>query len=173
MVMRSLSVSIALVLCIGAPVSAAMFTINNPAENISNPADKMYNPATQVNNPASNIYNPANRTNNPNALSPPTQKPPQPSATDGIVTARSAELSKDQPRAKPVIPHKSYNFKLARTYITAAKKAFVQDEYIEFLSITEDALRRINAGSLKASRKTKQRLAKYKELGYGLLEQED
>jgi hypothetical protein len=41
------------------------------------------------------------------------------------------------------------------------------------ISITEDALRRISAGTLKASKKTKQKLAKYKVLGYGLLEKNE
>lgn len=54
-----------------------------------------------------------------------------------------------------------------------AKKAFAQDDYLDFLSITEDALRRINAGTLKASKKAKQKLDKYKVFGYGLLEKNE
>jgi hypothetical protein len=44
---------------------------------------------------------------------------------------------------------------------------------MELISITEDALRRINAGTLKASKKTERKLAKYKVLGYGLLEENE
>jgi hypothetical protein len=35
--------------------------------------------------------------------------------------------------------------------------------------ITEEALKRISAGTLKASKKEKQPLVKYKNAGYGLL----
>lgn len=59
-----------------------------------------------------------------------------------------------------------------KAYIDEAKKAFNQDNYLRFISITEDALRRISAGTLKASEKTKQKLEKYKAFGYGLLEKE-
>lgn len=95
---------------------------------------------------------------NPNPLSPPTQPVP-------------AEKLKEQLKTQPrlAIPRKSYHFKTVRAYIYEAKKAFNQDDYMKFLSISEDALRRINAGTLKASEKAKQKLEKYKLFGYGLL----
>lgn len=161
---------IAVVLCLNAPATAAMHTIDNPAEKISNPADKMYNPATQVNNPASNIYNPATRRDNSNPLSPPTQPVPQATTPEVTTTTKPVEEIKEQPQTKPTIPQKSYYFKTVRAYINAAKKAFAQDDYVEFIAITEDALRRISAGTLKASKKTRQKLVKYKVFGYGLLE---
>lgn len=161
---------ISAVICLNAPATAAMYTINNPAEKITNPADKMYNPATQVKNPAANIYNPATRMNNPDPLSPPTQAEPQPAVTEATISKRPAKKIKELPANKANIPAKNYNFKTEREYVIAAKKAFVKDDYTEFISITEDALRRIRAGTLKASRKTKQQLTRYKVFGYGLLE---
>lgn len=137
-----------------------MYTIDNPADKINNPANKIYNPASKINNPASNIYNPASRMDNPNPLSPPTQP---------IPADQTKELHS---KPKVTIPHKNYHFKTVKVYIREAKKAFNQDNYIRFLSITEDALRRINAGKLKASYKAKQKLEKYKLFGYGLLEKE-
>jgi hypothetical protein len=155
-------------LCVNASAMAAMYTIKNPAEKINNPADKMYNPATEIKNPAANIYNPATRINDPNPQSPPTQSP-------ASTTTKTEILVKEQPPSMPTpdIPQKSYNLKTAKAYINAAKKAFTQDDYIEFLSITEDALRRISVGTLKASKKSKQKLAKFKKFGYGLLEQDE
>jgi hypothetical protein len=41
---------------------------------------------------------------------------------------------------------------------------------MEFLSITEDALRRIGSGNLNASKKAERKLTRYKVFGYGLLE---
>lgn len=173
MPLRKLTAGIAVLLCLHAPATAAMYTIDNPAEKINNPADKMYNPATHVNNPASNIYNPATRMNNPNPLSPPTQPVPPPTVPEATTTTKPAKQIKEQPKSKPIIPQKSYYFKTVKAYINAAKKAFAQDDYREFVSITEDALRRINAGTLKASKKTRQKLAKYKVFGYGLLEKNE
>jgi hypothetical protein len=173
MPLRNVAAGIAMVLYLQTPASAAMYTINNPAETIKNPADKMQNPATQVNNPASNVYNPATRMDNPNPLSPPTQPVPQPVATEVTTATKPAKQIKEQSQPKPTVPRKSYYFKTAREYISAAKKAFTRDDYTEFISITEDALRRINAGTLKASKSTKQKLAKYKVFGYGLLEKKE
>jgi hypothetical protein len=169
MPLRRLIAGIAVVLYLNATAAAAMYTIKNPAEKINNPADKMYNPATHVNNPASNIYNPAARMDDPNPLSPPTQPVPQPAATEVL----PAKEIKDQPQPKPAIPRKKYHFTTVRAYIDAAKKAFIQDDYRKFLSITEDALRRIHAGTLKASKKARQKLVNYKVLGYGLLEKNE
>jgi len=167
--MRKLFAGIVVVLYLHTPATAAMDVIKNPADKIRNPADKMYNPATQVNNPAANIYNPATRLDNSNPLSPPTQPVPQPA-----VTALKPAVKPAEPSApKPVIPQKSYYFKTVKEYINAAKKAFIHDDYIEFLAITEDALRRIDAKTLKASKKSRQKLAKYKVLGYGLLEKSE
>jgi hypothetical protein len=152
-----------LVLCLYTPALPAMYTIENPADKIKNPADKIYNPATDIKNPASTIYNPASRMDNPNPLSPPNQPVPATVPADQI---------KGQVPTKPrrAIPHKSYHFKTVEAYIRAAKKAFSKDDYLEFLSVTEDALRRIRAGTLEASEQAKQKLKKYKIFGYGLLE---
>jgi hypothetical protein len=159
--MRRSAAGIAIVFCLHAPAMAAMDTIKNPAEKIRNPADRMYNPANDVKNPAGNIYNPAAKMDNPNPLSAPTQSVPPPAVSAKPVV---------QSPARPVIPQKSYYFKTVSEYISAAKKAFARDDYIEFLSVTEDALRRIEAGTIKASRKSRQKLAKFKAFGYGLLE---
>lgn len=174
MSLRRSVVGIAVVLLLQAPATAAMYSIKNPAEKIDNPADKMYNPATQVNNPASNIYNPAARMNNPDPLSTPTQPVPQAVATEvATPAARPAKKIAAQPHPKPAIPRKDYKFKTAGAYINAAKKAFIRDNYKEFISISEDALRRISAGTLKASKKTRQQLAAYMVFGYGLLEKNE
>src|ERR1035441_5315382 len=149
MALRRFAAGIAVILCLNAPARGAMYEIENPA---------------------SNIYNPATRMNNPNPLSPPTQPVPQPTATEAATATKPAKPIKEQPRPRSAIPQKSYNFKMVTEYINAAKKAFVRDDYPEFLSITEDALRRISAGTLKSSKKTERKLAKYKVLGYGLLE---
>lgn len=144
-----LSAGIALVLCLQAPATAEMYKIENPA---------------------SNIYNPATRMDNPKPLSPPTQPLPLPKAPEVTTTTLPVQQIKEQPQPKPAIPRKNYKFKTAEAYIDAANKAFIHEDYISFLSFTEDALRRINAGTLKASRKSKQKLDKYKAVGYGLLE---
>src|SRR6266498_2106123 len=131
--LRRLATGISVVLCLNASAMAAMYKIDNPA---------------------SNIYNPATRMNNPNPLSPPTQPVPQPTVTEVTTSTKPVKRIKEQPRSKSAIPQKSYHFKTVTAYINAANKAFVQDDYMEFLSITEDALRRIRAGTLKASKKT-------------------
>lgn len=152
-----------LVLALHTTALAAMYTIDNPADKISNPAEKIYNPATDIKNPAATIYNPAARMDNPNPLSPPSRTVP---------ATISADQVKEQVQVKPrrAMPHKSYHFKSVKAYVNAAKKAFSQDDYLKFLSVTEDALRRIKAGKLTASEKAKQQLEKYKVFGYGLLE---
>lgn len=163
---RRLATGIAvLVLTLHTPALSAMYTIENPADKIKNPAEKIYNPATDIKNPAGNIYNPAARMGNPEPLSPPAQPVPP---------AVSADQANGKVQAKPAhaIPHKSYHFKTVKAYISAAKKAFSQDDYLKFLSVTEDALRRITAGKLAASDKAKQQLEKYRVFGYGLLEKE-
>jgi hypothetical protein len=160
MKLKRLATGIAVtVITLQTPAMSAIYTIDDPANKIKNPGNKIYNPASRINNPASNIYNPASRMDNPNPLSPPTQP-------------ISAEQTKEQLQSQPkvTISHKSYHYKTVKAYINEAKKAFNGDNYIEFLSITEDALRRINAGKLKASDKAKQKLEKFKVFGYGLLE---
>ena len=154
-----------LVLVLHTPALSAMYTIDNPADRISNPADKMYNPAADIKNPASNIYNPAARMGNPDPLSPPTQPVPPTVSADQV-------NGKVQVKPGRAIPHKSYHFKTVKAYISAAKKAFSLDDYLKFVSVTEDALRRISAGTLKASEKAKQKLEKFRAFGYGLLEKE-
>jgi hypothetical protein len=166
---------IAVVICLNAPAAAEMYTIKNPAEKISNPADKIYNPATKVDNPAGNIYNPASRMNDPDPLSPPTQPLPAAGAAlpEAAAAARPEKKGREQSQPRAVIPQKEYNLKTARAYINAAKKAFFRDDYSEFIAISEDAVRRINAGTLKASKKNRQQLIRYKVFGYGLLEKNE
>ncbi|MBC7961649.1 MAG: hypothetical protein H7Y05_01750 [Steroidobacteraceae bacterium] len=180
MTQRRLAAGIAAILfSLPIPAMSANFTIdnpaekiNNPADKIKNPADKIYNPASQIKNPASNIYNPASRMDNPSPISPPTQPVPQPTVAKEITKKIPAGQIKKRPlrQTRLAIPQKSYNLKTVGAYVIAAKKAFIRDNYPEFLSITEDALRRISAGTLTASKKAKQKLVKYKVFGYGLLE---
>jgi hypothetical protein len=150
MPLKRFAAGIAIVICLYAPAAAEMYKIDNPA---------------------SKIYNPATRMNNPNPLSPPTQPVPPPAASEVTIATEPAIQLKGHPQAqpKPTTPHKRYKFRTAGEYITAAKKAFNQDDYKEFLSITEEALRKINAGTLKASKAARQKLNKYKVVGYGLI----
>jgi hypothetical protein len=157
-----------LLLCLEAPTAAraAMYVIENPASKISNPADKMYNPANQTSNPAATIDNPGSRMDNPNPASPP-NPPPAPAAR---VATQAAAPTPEKQRQRPRVTQKKYAFKTAGAYLQAAKKAFAKDDYPEFISLTEDALRRINAGTLNASEKTRLKLQKYRTFGYGLLD---
>jgi hypothetical protein len=141
----------ALIMCLNSPVLSANFSINNPASNI-------YNPATQMDNP--------------NPLSPPVQPVPQPAVTDEIPVPLSSGEIKERPlsQAKQILPARSYFFKTVGAYIAAAKKAYKRGDYRELISVTEDGLRRIKAGTLRASRISRQKLVDYKEFGYGLLE---
>jgi hypothetical protein len=165
---------LAVMICLNAPAAADMYSIKNPAEKISNPADRIYNPASKVDNPAANIYNPATRMNDPEPLSPPTQLlPAARAALPDAAAARPEKKGREESLPRPSVPQKEYNLKTARAYISAAKKAFVRDDYTEFIAIAEDAVRRINAGSLKASRKNRQQLIRYKVFGYGLLEKNE
>lgn len=154
------------------PVLAAMHVIDNPADKIKNPAGTMYNPATQINNPASKIYNPADRADNPDPLSPVTPAVPKPPVTNNMPVAVPAEQIGKRPlsQATVAVPIKRYHFKTVGLYFSAAKKSFGRDDYSEFVSITDDALRRIRAGTLTASNKSKQKLLKYKAFGQSLLE---
>ena len=169
--MRSITVMTALVLCLrnAAPAAAAMFVIENPASTISNPADKMNNPAAQSNNPASSIYNPGTRLDARNPLSPPS-KAPEHTATATAGQGEPLPAQQGQKQYKPEIPQKKYYFKTVGAYVRAAKKAFSGDDYVEFLSLTDDALRRISAGTLKASANTRHKLQRYRVFGAGLLE---
>jgi hypothetical protein len=155
----------AIVICLYRPALSAVYTIDNPADKIKNPAEKIYNPASDIKNPASNIYNPASRMEDPNPLSTPNQTVSDPTVTKAVPASEQPML-----KSKRGIPIKYYDFKTVTLYIVAIKKAFNKDDYIEFLSLTEDALRRIGEGTLKASTKTKLKLKKYRKFGYGLLE---
>lgn len=149
MQLKICATGVALVCCLHAPAMAEIYKIENPA---------------------SNIYNPATRMENPNPLSPPTQNAPPQKAP---VTEPPKQLQGQQQAAPNLtIPHKKYKFKTAEEYIAAAKKAFNQDDYKRFLSITEDALRKIHDGTLKASKAARQRLNKYKVIGYRLLDKD-
>lgn len=154
--------------CSSAPVTAAMYKIENPASTISNPAEKMSNPATRTNNPASNIYNPGAAMGSPNPLSPPTKPVPAPKVVEAAQEKIDKQI-KEQAEPEVAVPVKSYHLKSVDAYLTAAKKAFIEDDHVRFLSVTEDALRRIAAGTLKASNKSKQQLLKYRAVGRGLL----
>ncbi|HBG05521.1 MAG: hypothetical protein A2075_04535 [Geobacteraceae bacterium GWC2_58_44] len=158
-------------LCLETTATAAMYKIENPASTIKNPADKMSNPATNTSNPASNIYNPGSRMDNPSPMSPPTQPVPVqvPKATEVSPEKVPAQQTKDRPGPSAAIPPKKYHFRSVNAYLEAAKRSFARDDYAEFLSITEDALRRINAGTLKASPKSRQQLIKYRKFGHDLL----
>jgi hypothetical protein len=172
-VMRRLTVMAALVLCLNGSASrAAMYVIENPGSKISNPADKMYNPAAQSNNPASNIYNPGARMDNANPLSPPTQTVTAPAdAAQGTASAATpGKQTGEEKKYRPAIPQKKYYYKTVEAYVRAAKSSFSKDDFVEFLSITEDALRRIDSGTLQASANIRHKLQNYKAFGYGLLE---
>ena len=153
--MRVFAIGITVLFCLNAPAMAEMFKIENPA---------------------SNIYNPATRMDNPNPISPPTQPVPQQAVTEKSTKPKPATQTKEQtyphpqPQPKHNIPHKSYHFKTATKYINEAKKAFQHEDYKRFISITEDALKRIKTGTLIASKKSKQILDKYKANGYTLIE---
>jgi hypothetical protein len=125
----------------------------------------------KIENPASNIYNPATRMDNPSPISPPTQTVPQPAVTEVSPIPKPAAQIKEhhQPQPKHNIPHRSYQFKTAREYLDAAKKSFKREDYQKALFITEDALRRIKIGTLKASKNIKQKLNEYRVSGYKLL----
>jgi hypothetical protein len=173
--MRRLMVLLAFALYLteSAPATAAMYAIENPADKISNPANRISNPAAQTNNPASNIYNPGDRMGNRSPLSPPTPPAPKPaaqSAAPAVGASRSDQPAEARRVAKPAIPEKKYYFQTVGAYLAAAKKSFAKDDYPEFLAVTEDALRRINAGTLKASAGTRHKLQNFKTFGYGLLE---
>jgi hypothetical protein len=146
---------------------SAVYEIDNPGSQINNPASKMYNPATKENNPASNIYNPASQMKNRNPISPVT--PPAPQPADSKLTS-PATKNTQHPQARPAMPRKSYHYKTVQQYIAAAKTAFIDDDYLEFIMITEDALGRIKVGTLKASKKEKEKLEKYQAFGHGLVE---
>lgn len=177
MTLRKLTAAGAVVLCMTASAGAAMNPIQNPADSIRNPADTMTNPAAQIYNPASKSYNPASRVDSSSPLSPPTppvsvQPVPRPPVAVAAPAPQPAPKLTQQtrPQPGPAIQVKRYGFKTAGAYVNAAKQAFIRDDYGAFISITEDALRRISAGTLKSSLKTKQKLIKYRVCGYGLLE---
>jgi hypothetical protein len=73
-------------------------------------------------------------------------------------------------QATVAVPIKKYQFKTVAAYFTAAKKAFGRDDFSEFVAIADDALRRIGAGTLNASSRSKQKLLKYKAFGQSMLD---
>lgn len=163
-VKRLLSISATLVISLQTAAWSANFVVDNPA-------DRIYNPAGNIKNPAANIYNPAAQMDNPSPISPPTQPIPRPEAAKPVPEALPPKQIKEPPKPLPklVVPPKRYRFRTAAAYLSAAKNAFNRDNFVEFVSITDDALRRINDGTLRASDKTKQKLLKYRTFGYGLL----
>jgi hypothetical protein len=161
MPMRRVAAGVVVALCLNASASAEMFKIENPA---------------------STIYNPADRMNDPNPLSPPTQPVPPPAAPKETTATPAATTTappppeqqvKEQrvPYRKRAVPHKRYSFKTAKAYLSAADKAYNKGDYRRFLSLSEDALNRIRAGTLTASQKTKQKLVRNRAIGRGLLEE--
>jgi len=139
------------------------------ALQMASPVSAGVNP---IQNPAANIYNPASRMDNPNPLTPPSPvTPPEPPAKSvTIVPEPPVQLQpKAQPTPKPVVTPKTYNLTTDKAYIIAANKAYANNDNLEFLAITEEALRRINAGTLKATKKSRQTLEKYKQLGNRIL----
>ncbi|KAB0664056.1 hypothetical protein F6V25_14715 [Oryzomonas japonica] len=158
--MRRAAAGIVVVFCLNAPARAEMFKIENPA---------------------SNIYNPADRMNNPNPLSPPTQPAQEPAAAKEPATATPTatppppEQARGQrvPQQRRAVPPKSSSFKTAQAYLAAANRAYTRGDYRRFLAISEEALNRIRAGTLTASKKTKQKLVRNRAIGRGLLEKGD
>ena len=167
---------VALLATLHTPAMSANYKIDNSGKTIHNPAATMYNPATNIKNPASNVYDPASKLDNPNPLSPVTQPVPRPEFHPPAATGRTVTVPAEQrkertlPQDRRTIAPKSYYYKTVGMYLNASKKAFARDDYREIISLTEDALSRINAGSLRASKKTKQKLVAYRKFGYGLLE---
>lgn len=169
--MRTFLSLLAMLVILRSTVMAVDYNIHNPADKLenpagrmSNPAERIYNPAGNITNPAVKITNPAGQMANPNPLSP------------GAKPAVQAVVQPPPVAAKPVppaVPKKYYTFKKVSEYLDAAKKAFVKDDYIEFVAVTEDALRRIKSGGLKSSRKKIRQLEKYKLFGYSMLTTDD
>jgi hypothetical protein len=153
--MRRVGAGIVVALCLNASAMAKMFKIENPA---------------------SNIYNPADRMNDPNPLSPPNQPVPQPTAPkeETTTTPLQPEQFREQraPHQERAVPHKRSSFTTAKDYLAAADKAYNKGDYRGFLSMSEEALNRIRAGTLTASKKVKQKLARNRALGRKLLEKE-
>jgi len=130
----------------------------------------------KIENPASNIYNPADRMNDPNPLSPPTQPVPQSIAPKEATTATPPppEQVREQraTHQERAVPHKSSSFTTVKAYLTAANKAYNKGDFKRFLTISEEALSRIRTGTLTASKKAKQKLARNSVLGRKLLGKE-
>lgn len=170
-VIKTAAVLALLICAIQTPALSANYAIDNPADRIINPVDKMYNPATDIKNPASTIYNPASRMDNPNPLSPVNPQPAVPK--EAAKTPPAGSVQEQSARSRPPVMQRNYNLKTVGAYIIAAKKAFRCDNYREFIAISEDALRRIDAGTLRSSQKTKQTLIGYRKFGYGMLDKDE
>lgn len=165
--MRTFLSLLAMLVILRSTVMAVDYNIHNPADKLenpagrmSNPAESIYNPSGNITNPAVKITNPAGQMANPNPLAPVVKTVTQTVEQPGPVAAKPAT---------PVVPKKYYTFKKVSEYLVAAKKAFVKDDYIEFVAVTEDALRRIKSGGLKSSGKTIRKLEKYRLFGYSML----
>ncbi len=163
MTLPGLSAFISILVFICGNAIAAEYNDINPADKIKNPSGRIYNPSSDIKNPADKISNPAEKiTTNPNPVTP---------AAQPVVMQAEPANPQAVKKATAVVQKKYYTFTKVNEYIVAAKKAFVRDDIIEFIAITEDALRRITAGSLKAAAKTKIKLNKYRAFGYSLLEE--
>lgn len=169
MSMIKIAAGIAAIFWLSTPATAAMYRIENPADTIKNPADKMYNPATTKNNPSANIQNPASGMDDPDALAPPGKPGTAPRVAK--VSGTASKQSKDQPGPHTtVVPRKNHHFKNVSTYLKTAERSFALEDHLGLISISEDALRRIAAGTLKASKKTKKTFLMYQAYGYAALE---
>ena len=162
--MRVLATVIAIMTTIATSLMAADYTIRNPADKIDNPAGRMSNPAETIHNPAANITNPSDQLANPDPVRPLRQTEAKPKEAAAPATPTPAP---------PVVPARYYTYKRVREYLDAAKRAFGKDDYLEFTALTEDALRRINSGGLKASKKTVRKLEKFKAFGYAMLTRDE
>ena len=149
---KILAIGITLFLCLNIPAMAEMYKIENPASNIDNPASRM---------------------DNPNPLSPPTQPVPQPTVKKNTTTPIPSSQGIVRPHPKHQFKHNTpqnnYHFKTANEYLDAVKKTFNRKNYQKALSIAEEALGRIRSGTLKASKKTKNKLNEYRVSGYEFL----
>jgi hypothetical protein len=67
------------------------------------------------------------------------------------------------------VPHKHASFSTVKAYLAAADKAYNRGDYGRFLSMSEEALNRIRAGTLAASKEAKQKLIRNRALGRKLL----
>ena len=151
MPMRRVGAGIVVVLCLNVSAMAEIFKIENPA---------------------SNMYNPADRMSDPNPLSPPAQPVLRPTAPKEVVTTTAPppeQVREQHATYQGAVPRKRSSFTTAKFYLAAADNAYNKGDYGRFLSMSEEALSRIRAGTLTASKKAKQKLARNRTLGRKLL----